>query len=664
MSYTVYLAGTNTPSASTTATATITNPVAAGDTIIICCGSGGVIDLNINLVSDTQGNVYNVIQQTITNQGTWQFSCQAANALTTSDSVTVTYSSATGTKNLVVVGIHGAAATGVLIDQVAQTTGSSTSPSVISSTLASASELAIVAFANGNGGGAPTLGGGWTQLTQLHASGQAWMTVGYQALSSTSAVSASTTIASTTWSAQIITVASQGTLPARWLQSVTGAQTSAQFQVMSKLAGAYNVRLKIATDLAMTQNVTYAPAQQPDTYGYVHHTAAALSPGTQYYYQLANTTQGSSTETVTGPVGMCKTLPASGSPQSFKVSLVSCVTQQATDTAAIDDWVNWNADIKIFTGDQNYSGIISTDLRTQVQVYETQIGLSGIGSTASAAAGYPSSYSMMHGRAWGFYCRSDHESGPDNGDSGPASAVPHVPVNIAAAQRVFPFGTLGDIVNTPVHGLWQSWTAGRVRFIMIDVRNLDRSPSANTDDTSKTMLGAQQLAWLYSELIQPEPLKVIVGDTQWAGPASALLDSEGLDKWWDYSTERTAIINYIQANRTQIGNLMWWHGDSHLVGTISAGNNSWGGFPVYCAAPMHNIGGGLNSSVWDNYYDNSGGNMRGYGRITISDDGRTITVNFVGWDAENQVARVTKTDTFDCPPRATASNSAFIGISS
>jgi hypothetical protein len=480
MAYNVYLAGTNTPVASATATANITSPVAAGDTVIICCGSGGSTGVNVDLVSDTQGNVYNILQQCINSQGAWQFYCQAATALTTSDSVTIAFSSATSVKDLAVIGVHGAATTGVLIDQVAQSSGSSASPSVSTAGLGSSSELAVVAFYNGSGGGAPSLPGGWAQIAQVHSSGQAWITLAYQTLSSASAITASATITSTIWAAQVITLAPQGALPARWLQSVIGAQTSGQFQVTSKLAGAYNVRLKVATDPAMTQNITYAPAQQPDAYGYVHHTAAALSPGTQYYYQVANTPQGGS-ETVTGPVGMCKTLPPSGSPQSFRVALVSCVVQQASDTAAIDDWVNWNADLNLFTGDQNYSDTESTDFRTQVQVYETQIGLTGIGSTASAAAGYPSSYSMMHGRAWGYYCRSDHEAGPDNGDSGPISAVPYIPVNIAAAQRVFPFGTLGDVVNTPVHGLWQSWTIGRIRFIMIDVRSIDNagSPAAS-----------------------------------------------------------------------------------------------------------------------------------------------------------------------------------------
>ena len=165
--------------------------------------------------------------------------------------------------------------------------------------------------------------------------------------------------------------------------------------------------------------------------------------------------------------------------------------------------------------------------------------------------------------------------------------MPWIPVNISAALEVFPWATLGDISgSSPPVGLWQAWTAGRVRFIMPDIRNTDRSPGAMTDGPGKTMLGAPQLAWFYNQLLMPEPLKIIVEDTQWPGPASGLLDTEGPDKWWSYSTERSAIISFMQANAAQVGSVLWIHGDSHLVGVLDGADNSWGGFPVFCAAPQ------------------------------------------------------------------------------
>ena len=57
------------------------------------------------------------------------------------------------------------------------------------------------------------------------------------------------------------------------------------------------------------------------------------------------------------------------------------------------------------------------------------------------------------------------------------------------------------------------------------------------------------------------------------------------------------------------------------------------------------------------YYNNAGGECRNYGRVTFTDNGQQISVNFQGWDALNQVAQVEQTDVFSTsagtlPPRS------------
>ena len=49
--------------------------------------------------------------------------------------------------------------------------------------------------------------------------------------------------------------------------------------------------------------------------------------------------------------------------------------------------------------------------------------------------------------------------------------------NLLATQESSRRRMLGDTVNSPVHSLCQSWVTGRVRFIMLDIRNIDRSPA-------------------------------------------------------------------------------------------------------------------------------------------------------------------------------------------
>lgn len=426
------------------------------------------------------------------------------------------------------------------------------------------------------------------------------------------------------------TLTATGLTPGTVVQQVAGAPTASGFQAFTKMHAATSVRLAYSTNSGMS-SPSFVSAQTPDGSGYVRHTVSGLTAGTQYYYQAADTPSGGA-EQLVGPIGRCKTLKAAGSPQNFTVALVSCIAQGDTTAppaldAAMSDWNSYNADLNIFTGDFDYSGTTSTVLATQQAIYEAQIALYGQLGT-------------MVSQNWGYYCRSDHEAGPDNGDSNNS----YTATNIAAAQAVFPFGTLGDTVNTPVHGLYQAWVVGRVRFIMIDIRNTDRSPGGNTDNGSKTMLGATQLAWLESQLIQSEPLKVIISDVAWMGPASIV---NGPDKWWSYDTERQALISYIAANSAQVKGLLLWHGDSHLVGCTPANNNAYGGFSVYCAAPMLNIGGGLNTSTFTQKYNNGGaGECRQYGRIAFTDDGAKITVDFKGWDAVNAVAQVEQIDVF------------------
>lgn len=422
--------------------------------------------------------------------------------------------------------------------------------------------------------------------------------------------------------------ASAAAAPGTVKQIVAGAPDASSIQVVAGTSGATSCRLAYSVNSDMS-SPSYVAAQAPDSLGYVRYPVTGLSAHTRYYVQVADTPAGGS-ESLIGPVGACKTLPAAGSAQNFTVALVSCingndVTAPAQDTA-ITDWIGYDADLNIFTGDFDYSGTVSTVTATQVGIYESQI--SNIPSLASMVA-----------TRWGYYCRSDHEAGPDNGDSDNA----YTAANIAAAQEVFPFGTLGDTVNSPPHGLYQAWVAGRVRFIMIDIRNTDRSPGGNTDNSSKTMLGATQLAWLEAQLIQPEPLKVIISDVGWMGSASI---TNGPDKWWSYDTERQAIISYIAANAAQVQNVMLWHGDSHLVGCTPGADNAYGGFPVYCAAPLLNVGGGLNTSTFTHFYNNSGGECRQYGRIAITDNGTTIAVAFQGWDAASGTAQVSETDAF------------------
>lgn len=429
---------------------------------------------------------------------------------------------------------------------------------------------------------------------------------------------------------------------------VCGAPSPSGFQVISKPVGATSVRLKVATNSGMTAGVTYVSAVTPDQYGYVTHTATGLSPFTRYWVQLLDTPPGQS-EMAIGSVGTVKTLAAPGAIQSFTFGIASCITTPAgfsEPDAAIADWIAWQPDLSVFLGDYTYEDPVFTDMPSQLGCLEL--------------------YTWFYGneplvrQAWGYYCRSNHDttqatSGTVYDDTDNLWTAE----NLLATQEFFPHGTLGDTVNSPVHSLCESWVTGRVRFIKLDIRNIDRSAGTATDNSSKTMLGPAQLAWLYGQLIMPEPLKIIVTDTQWMGSSVPSLGTDPeLGKWWSYQTERAAVVAQMTATWGQLKNVLLIHGDFHGVAVATASQNAAsGGFPVYCAAPVRQSGAAAhNPQTFSAYYNNAGGNCAQYGRVTVTDSGATITVQFQGWDAVGQVAQVTQTDVFpvnagNLPPR-------------
>ena len=353
-----------------------------------------------------------------------------------------------------------------------------------------------------------------------------------------------------------------------------------------------------------------------------------------YYAQLADTPPGGS-EALAGPVAQCTTLPPAGQPANFTVALGACIdtgNDTPSPSVALTDWIGYAPGLAIFTGDYDYLDPLETTVTGQLGCIEYQ---------SMYWTGAP-----ITQQAWGYYCRSDHDTTTDGGDSDNDWTA----ANLLAMQEAFPYVASLPDPNNPVHGLYQSWVTGRIRFIMLDMRNIDRSPVANPDNASKTMLGATQLAWLYGQLTEPEPLKVIITDTNWIGTTTAV-DSCG-PGWTYYITERTAILNFIAANQPLVRNVMLWHGDAHGLGCCPGADNPAGGFPVYCAAPMRQTGAAFSSDVAATFtqsYNNNGGQCRQYGRITLTDDGHTITSAFTGWDALNQVAQVAQTDTFAAP---------------
>jgi hypothetical protein len=349
-----------------------------------------------------------------------------------------------------------------------------------------------------------------------------------------------------------------------------------------------------------------------------------LAPGTTYSYRLVDTISG--VDYLLGVAGRLITLPDDG---TVKFSAWSCITTNAADSAAMDALATWAPDWSICTGDFHYSGPTSTDPEAHIGLLESQIA--GAAGLKAMLRDTPADY-----------LPSDHDtSNVDNADSNNT-------VNGAALTAYKDFVPHYPLVDatSPLRSRHHAFTvptpSGGVRFIMPDIRNLDRTAGLTADGPSKTPFGAAQEAWLASELERDEQLKIIFMDVAWMGPAST---ANGEDKMWSYADYRNEFNGLVAAAGA---NIKIYHGDSHLMGYTRRENNDYGDFPVVCSSPMHNTGGGRNPSTFDEFFSGPApAACRQFVRSTLVDDGTTIEITDQGYDAITGTVKWTNVDTWD-----------------
>ena len=402
----------------------------------------------------------------------------------------------------------------------------------------------------------------------------------------------------------------------------TGSPTATGVVVHARLSGATSCRLAVSTSSGMT-SPSYVAAETPDTYGIVRFQVTGLTANTRYHFQIADTPSGGS-ETLVGTVGTIRTLGTAGVPvASRKVVLGGCLQTNTAVNTGLDSALAWGPDWAHFNGDFFYNANNETNEATWVGKYNSQIA--NVASLPGFLAAGLAAYESV----------SDHDStNTDNGDSNTAWA----PYELAAWQKVVPhLAGSGDSTTRD-----QQWDDGRVSYFMIDIRHVNRSPGSNTDNSSKTMLGAAQKARLLDWLdTNPAPFKVIISDSPWMGAADVVAKK---DAWWSYSTERAALIAAIAS---QTAHVELWHGDGHGTGYATDVKNTWGSFPILWAAGYYQDGGAFNLSTFSDYFTNGGAWLSVYGRITIEDDGTTISRTFDGIDALTDTTLFTYTTTVD-----------------
>lgn len=360
--------------------------------------------------------------------------------------------------------------------------------------------------------------------------------------------------------------------------------------------GTGGVRVDFSTSSDMTSPISSATVT-PDALGNAQVAIPALAPDTTHFYRAF---RGGS---YIGSAQQFRSLPSAG---SFSFGFASCRSHDAAEPSpnptALADVKTRGADFFLEIGDIHYRDISTNDpaaFRAGFDELYTRTNIAALLQTVPTA-----------------YIWSDHDYGGDASYAGTASKP--------AAQQVYRERVPSPALTSATGGIYHTFVVGRVRFIMLDTRSY-RSLWTNADNSSKTMLGTEQKAWLQNLLATAtEPITFVVSDVGWIGNQT----TED-DHWGAYQTERAEIAPWISSAQTRVIMLC---GDAHML-ALDDGTNAAGGCHVWHAAALNRF-----TSTKGGPY--SGGTFPGnnqYGYVTITDSGPSISATYQGIKSDTTV---------------------------
>jgi alkaline phosphatase D len=334
-----------------------------------------------------------------------------------------------------------------------------------------------------------------------------------------------------------------------------------------------------------------------------------LEPDTTYYFAVAGDTDEN--------VGRCHTSVAEGTEASFSIWAAgdaghSGMDYPASGVSDISDAPTFDHLRDLletgtvvggwYLGDRHYRDSNTTTLATRRAIWH-DVMLA------------PTQYAL-HWQGWMMHTWDDHDYCGNN-TNGSASGK-------AIAQQAF-----RENVPWPYEEgsgpIYYTWVRGRVRFIDLDVRS-ERSSNGATDNSSKTRLGATQKQWFKDTLLAATEPVIVVNMGTWVGGSSSS------DGWNSFSTERTELWDYFEANNL-MDRLWLIGGDLHCLIDDSGANTNFATGAVTDGPPYSGfapIDAGIitNSSDAETIITTR---RQAFGVMTFEDSGTDITVTARGY---------------------------------
>ncbi len=338
---------------------------------------------------------------------------------------------------------------------------------------------------------------------------------------------------------------------------MVGAPSATSIRIWSRVSGTFDVVLEVSPSRDFTDVRASQPVRADSSTDFTAvNQVDGLSPATYYYYRLR----------IDGVLDRYQPLPyrtrtAPRGRSAFRAAFGSCARLQIdTDQRIFSVAQALEPDLIFFLGDNIYAD--SAEPAALADLYRRQREIERlkllIRSTPSLAI-------------W-----DDHDFALNDSDR----------TNPIREESLRTFNQYwanpsGGLPTTP--GIFFKYAYGGVDFFFLDGRYY-RDPADDPDVQGKTMLGAQQKAWLKDELrASRAPFKVLVSG---GGFSKA---ERGGESWAVYQHERNELFDFIRDHR--IEGVFGISGDSHMGELNCVPRSEEGGYDFYdlCSSPLANL---------------------------------------------------------------------------
>lgn len=367
-----------------------------------------------------------------------------------------------------------------------------------------------------------------------------------------------------------------------------------------------------------------------------------LEPGQPYFYRVSLAAAEGDSEAVEGQF---TTAPAAGEAAAFDFVFGACLGGQGYCRDPETGWAIFNTmaaeepDFFLITGDSIYSS----------SACPTPANVAGAEAPAQTLEEFRAryryhledeNYAAFLAQTPVYVSWDDHEIRDDYSGVALNSLNPQ---RLQDGRQSFfeywPVSPSADETNP--YQLYRRISYGQADFFILDTRSY-RDPNVNWDPhprnlTPKTMLGAEQFAWLQQGLAESQATwKFIVTSVPLSYPTGfPQPEVDGRDSWANFSersgfeTELLALLFYIESQ--DIGNVVFLTGDTHWPFAISydpdrdgqANFYEFGSSPLSAIplAPAPNVDPTLNPTVL--YAEGEfQGTLFNFGQISVAEDGQ------------------------------------------